>query len=163
MRAAFLLASFGLLAAAAACSAPLPERPPDRVTVMFEGMRAGKYEQTAFGFPPLEWADVPALLARADSTRELKAFPTNPISSFHIPSRPEGVVALWLVEGLRKGGKYASLNPRLHPEGDSAKEQGEHQRAVAKAYRAWWAGVKGLPQVQARAGDPLAGTGYAWR
>jgi hypothetical protein len=163
MRPPALLVGFSLLAAAAACSAPIPDRPPDRVTVMFDEMRSRKYAQTGFDFPKLEWSDIPALLARADSTKELKTFPTNPISSLHIPNRLEGMVALWLVEGVRKGGKYPSLNPRFLPEGYTTKERGEHQQAVAKAYRAWWAEVKALPPAEARAGDPLAGTGYAWR
>jgi hypothetical protein len=163
MRPAVLLVGLSLLAATSACSGPVAEWPPDRVTVMFNEMRAGKYAQTGFDFPMLEWADIPALLDRAESIGALKTFPTNPISSLHIETHSEGVVALWLVEGVRKDGKYPSLNPRFLPEGDTAKEQGEHLRTVAKAYRTWWTGVKELPPEAARAVDPLAGTGYSWR
>lgn len=156
-------ALLGLLAILAAAPAtPLPPQ-PDLVTVMFELMRAGKSAGDGIGFPKLDWSDLPALIARGDSTHELKSFPTNPISSFHIPARNEGVVALWLAEGVRKGGKYASLNPRVMPEGDTPKERADNQKAVAKAYRDWWAKAKTLPPEKARDIDPLAGTGFAWR
>jgi len=157
------LAAFALLLAAVSTPAPLPEQPPSRVKVMFDQMRNGKYQQEAFNFPKLEWSDIPALLDRAESTTELKTFPTNPISSFHIPTRPEGVVALWLVEGVRKGGKYPSLNPRIHPAGDTAEERATNHKALAAAYKGWWAKVKQLPPEKARDVNPLEGTKLLWQ
>ena len=35
-------------------------------------------------------------------------------------------------------------------------------RALARAYRGWWDGVKQLPPEQARETDPLDGTSFRW-
>src|SRR5688500_5897495 len=115
------LAAFVLLVVTVATPAPVPEQPPSRVKALFDQMRDGKYQREGFDFPKLEWADIPELLAKADSTRLLEAFPRNPISSQYERACPEGVVALWLVEGLRKGGKYPSLNARLTTAAGEAK------------------------------------------
>src|SRR3954447_12052142 len=97
-----------LVAATVGCS-PAADPPPGPVDKLFEALRDGK--GNGLGFPALGMADVPALLARADSETPLPAVPTNPVSSYAQRSCSEGMLALWLVEGVRKGGKYPSLNP----------------------------------------------------
>src|SRR4051794_4946826 len=158
-------AALGLLLAAMAITPITAADPPaDRVKPLFESMRDGKYRGDKF--PVLEWADIPALLALADGTDDLKSYLTNPLSSVGPGRCPEGVAALWLVEGLRKGGKYPSLNPRVTgfptPGADRAKEQKAWEKAAAKAYKDWWAKVKDLPPAKAREVDPLADTGLNW-
>ncbi|HEX4611521.1 MAG TPA: DUF4943 family protein [Urbifossiella sp.] len=161
LRAATPTAAFGLfLACTVSACAPIPELPPDRVTVLFGKMYVGKYDD--MWFPDLGWEDIPALLARADSTRELANFPVNPASSLHQPTCPEGVVAVWLVEGIRKGGRFASLNPRPFPLEDPTKERAANVQALAQAYRGWWDRVKQMPPEQAREADPLGGTSFRW-
>jgi hypothetical protein len=157
------LVAFAMLLAA--ITTPVPADPaPTRVKALFDRMHAGTYRDDFLNPPKLEWADIPALLDRAESTRLLEAFPRNPISSQYERAAPEGVVALWLVEGLRKGGRYASLNARLTTAAGEAKGEAfeGNNKAAAKAYRAWWAKVKDLPPAKAREVDPLEGTGLRW-
>ncbi len=135
-----------------------------RVEALFESMRDGTYK--GFGhcepFPELQLADIPALLEHVDSPRLLATFPMNSLSSSWTNECSEGVAALWLIEGIRKGGRYASLNPRLN---GNREESESHRPAAAKAYRAWWETAKQVPVGQAaklRELDPLKGTGLAW-
>ena len=140
-------------------NAEKPKAENARVKALFDSMHAGKYEGVTF--PKLELADVPALLERADSTKRLASFPSNPISSHFNKECSEGTMALWLVEGIRKGGKFASLNPRGAKDG--VKEADALQKEMAKAYRAWWDKAKSLPAAEATAIDPLKDTGISWR
>jgi hypothetical protein len=94
---------------ALAAPAVKPKGPvSEKVDKLFAGMRDGTFRGSGtrgFGFPDVGWEDVPALLARADEEEPLKTFPTNPLSSVARKSCREGVLALWLVEGIRKGGR----------------------------------------------------------
>jgi hypothetical protein len=127
-------------------------------------MRDGTYDDS--GFPQIGWDDVPALLALADEVKPLTRFPRNPISSQYEESCSEGMVALWLIEGIRKGGKYPSMAtlclPVPVPKGDWGKISEANHNAVAKAYKSWWDRVKSLPPAKAVEDDPLSGTGLAW-
>ncbi len=160
------LAAFALLLLAITTPAPVPDPPPSRVKVMFDAMRDGKYKHDVVGFPDLSWSDIPALLEKAEGTTELKNFPTNPYSSRIEKTCTEGVMALWLVEGLRQGNKYASLNAVLVPAADAERVPGKQEEATqalaARAYRVWWAKVKDLPPEKAREVNPLEGTGMRW-
>ena len=108
------LAAIFAIALGSACTGPTEAAPAvkpkgpssEKVDKMFAAMRDGTYWSLGpgFGFPDVGWEDVPALLARAEEERPLATFPTNPLSSFARPSCREGLVALWLVEGVRKGG-----------------------------------------------------------
>lgn len=135
-----------------------------RVKALFDAMHKGEYKE--FSFPKLQLTDVPALLERAESTKRLTSFPVNPISSFLLRDCSEGTVALWLAEGVRKGGKFPSLNPRFSKEGVNAKTAMELeaiQMEMAKAYRAWWEKAKLLAAEDAMAIEPLKDTGLSWR
>ncbi len=127
----------------------------ERVQKLFEAMREAKYEDNQF--PELKWKDIPDLLEMGASKRILKNFPHDSNSSLGQSDCPEGVVALWLVEGIRKGGKgYASLNPFLCPP-----EEGNNARAL-KAYQEWWKQAQSLTAENAAAVDPLKGTKLRW-
>ena len=98
--------------------------------------------------------------------RTLTSFPRNPLSSQSQSSCSEGMVALWLVEGIRKGSRFASLNClcfRDVPADDTwgAASEANHDPARA-AYKVWWVRVHGLAEDRAAAVDPLAGTGLHW-
>jgi hypothetical protein len=151
----------------AAAPALKPKAPAsEKVDKLFAAMRDGTYRQAAspgFGFPDLGWEDVPALLARAGEERELAAYPTNPISSFGQRGCREGVMALWLVEGVRRGGKFPSLNPLFAGAKDTAGPTDEEHRQALQAYRDWWGKVKDRSPMTAREVDPLAGSGLRWR
>ncbi len=146
-----------------AAPAVKPKGPPtERVDKLFAAMRDGTYRHIGIGFPSLGWEDVPALLARADEEGALAAYPSNPISSFAQLSCREGVIALWLIEGIRKGGRFASLNPSFALSRDRAGATPEELKAAARAYRDWWETAKGKPE-RAREIDPLADVGMTWR
>jgi hypothetical protein len=120
----------------------------------------------AGAFPALAWKDVPDLLALGGSARVLTEFPRAPWASQYEESCTEGMVALWLVEGVRKGGECASLNAlcfegRVTGDDWTATSEAHHAR-VLEAYRAWWSRVRALPEQQAALADPLAGTGLRW-
>src|SRR4051812_8785091 len=108
------LAAFVMLVLAIA---PVPERspPPSKAKLLLDQMRAGTYHQGSDWCPKLGWGDFPDLLDRAGSTELLKTSPTNPVSSLYIPTCTEGVMVMWLVEGVRKGTGFPSLNPELVP------------------------------------------------
>ena len=76
------------------------------------------------------------------------------------------MVALWLVEGVRKGGKdYPSLNPFLCSETNPEKNLewlAKNQEAALKAYQEWWKKAQSLPTEKAAAIDPLKGTNLRW-
>lgn len=136
----------------------------DRVGPLIDSMLNGTY--TTMVFPGLTWDDIPALLARADSKRTLSNFPHNPLSSQSQSRCSEGMVALWLVEGIRKEGQFASLNPLCL--GNAAEEEPwtttserNHDRVLA-AYREWWTKVTGFDKNRAAAMNPLEGTGLHW-
>lgn len=160
------LAAFALLLVAVTAPAQVPEPAPNKVKVMFAAMREGQYKHEVVGFPDLSWSDIPALLEKAESTHELKNFPTNPLSSRVEKTCTEGVMALWLVEGLRKGNKYASLNAALVRAEDAERVPGKTEEATqalaARAYRSWWTKAKDLPPAKARENNPLEGSGLQW-
>jgi hypothetical protein len=145
---------------------PGPDARAERVRTLFEAMRRGSYR--GHGFPALTWADVPALLAAARGTACLSTFPTNPISSDGPQDCPEGMMALWLLEGVRLGGHFPSLDPLCLPEDPPVRDDREaasavHHPVVLGAYEAWWQRVRHLPPDRAAAVDPLAGTNLSWR
>jgi hypothetical protein len=135
-----------------------------KVKKLFDSMRSGKYAE--FEFPRLDLTDVPTLLGFADSTKTLTTFPRNPLSSQLELQCSEGMVALWLIEGVRQGSKYPSLNALCFKgkvEGtDWTKASEDNHKEVAKAYRAWWEKAKTLMPEKAKAIDPLKDTGLSW-
>ena len=137
-----------------------------KVKKLFESMRNGKYADR-ITFPRLDHTDIPALLEYADGIKTLKSFPRNPFSSQFESECSEGMVALWLIEGVRKGGQYPSLNALCLQRGvkneDWAKASEANHKQVATAYRAWWEKAKGLSAEKAKELDPLAGTDLYWR
>ena len=135
----------------------------ERVDKLFTELRDGKYRGVTF--PTLDWNDIPALLKRADSDKKLASIPANPFSSYAQRECSEGMAALWLVEGIRKGGKYPSLNVLCNaiggPHGDKASDANREQ--VAKAYRDWWEKARTQTPDKARQTNPLEGTDLYWR
>ncbi len=137
-----------------------------RIQKLFETMRADKYAEVFF--PELKWEDIPALLELSASKRALTTFPRNPFSSQPQKQCPEGMVALWLVEGIRKQAKggFPSLNALCLPEVRTDKNWDEvsarNQEAAAKAYHEWWQRARSLPREKAAAIDPLQRAKLRW-
>jgi hypothetical protein len=166
------LAAVFAIALGSACAGPTGAAPAvkpkgpasEKVDKLFAGMRDGTFRSLGpgLGFPDVGWEDVPALLARAEEEGPLTTFPTNPLSSVARKSCREGVVALWLIEGVRKNGKFPSLNPAFAGSEDRAGATPEELKAAARAYRAWWERAKGKAEA-AKYFDPLADTTIKWR
>jgi hypothetical protein len=136
----------------------------ESVRTLFESMKNGTFRRSMF--PELSIKDMPALLARASSTESLSCYPSNPISSQFEPTCPEGMVALWLVEGFRTGNAFPSLNALCLTHGNSSSDWAgvseKNQARVAEAYRRWWDRVKDDPSADAMKTDPLKGLGMSW-
>jgi Domain of unknown function (DUF4943) len=149
---------------------PLPDEPEQgrtkksgRVHKLFAEMRAGK--NRSHDFPQLQWEDIPDLLELAPSDHVLTSFPVNPLSSQREAQCSEGMMALWFVEGLRKGGTFGSLNSLClpqNPEKDWTAASEKVHPQVLKAYQDWWKQAQSLSPGKAKEKDPLQGTGLHW-
>ncbi|MDR3692611.1 MAG: DUF4943 family protein [Fimbriimonas sp.] len=142
----------------------VPQSGSERVSKLFSAFRSGKYsDQEIKG---LGWGDVPALLRLTTSTTTLSSFPTNGLSSMYVGRTTEGLIALWLIEGIRTNKlPCASLNPLLPPfnQGQDYEQVSESRQAkAAEAYDSWWKRVKSLRASQAAKVNPLKGTGFSW-
>ena len=130
-----------------------------RVQEVLADVAAGVYRGTHEDPHPLRWADIPTLLALSDRTDRI-ARPVNSDSSLLLPraeARLEvGTIALYLVEGIRRGEKFPTLTIlRGHPRDENLPRR-------AAAYWGWWDAVSKLPPSVARKVDPLRGTGLSW-
>lgn len=130
-----------------------------------------------FWQPKFTWEDIPILLELAERGRIMTGhIPSLTISSYHQKQCREGMVALWLIEGLRE--KQAALmrqrqtgeeprprtyyhlplNPICTRKGtklaDCEKSAEIHGEAL-QAYRKWWRMVSSLPPTEAAVFYPL--------
>ncbi len=133
-----------------------PKKPKSKVEKLFDSMHAQTYREVSF--PKLDWTDIPELLKRTKSVHDLVTYPCNPLSSQAQRGCKEGVVAAWLIEGIRAGGRYPSLNPVCD---DGSKPIDVDQ--LSQFYRDWWKKVKDLKPEKAKRANPLANTDWIWR
>lgn len=145
------------------------EQRNEKVEKYFQDLREGKFSEgeDSISFPKFDWNDIPALLELADSEKELETFTSNPISSFLTPKVREGIYALWLVEGIRKGGKFASLNPICRSVEDAAQDgvsgYEKSQKKIAAAYSEWWSKREKMSREELCKINPLKDTAFSWR
>lgn len=136
-----------------------------KVDDLFRAMIEGRYVQMVFPHQ-LGWPEIPEILNHAESATILRRFPFNPLSSQKQFICSEGIVALWLVEGIRKGSKFPSNNPLCltldAPSKDWEKQSEANHPAAATAYKAWWEQVKDLKHKDAALIDPFKGTNFHW-
>ncbi len=141
---------------------------PGPVRALFADLRGAAGVRSRARFPKdLGWRHIPALLDHLDKALALRRFPINPISSQSQARCTEGMLALWLIEGIRRHQppRFASLNPlcvRGQAEGDWEGAADRNLEQVAKHYRRWWADVACRSEARGRATAPLAGTGLHW-
>lgn len=123
--------------------------------------------QLGVEFPELTWDDIPALLKLSESRRFLSHYISNPISSRHEPKVREGLYALWLIEGIRKGGDFPSQNPICITEGHKLEVEfditDQAQKELSSAYKSWWRNHDTLSQKELAKQNPLKDTKYSWR
>ncbi len=134
--------------------------------------------------PEFTWDDIPALLEIAQNDRLIEGMPSLIISSYAGRYCREGMIALWLIEGLRReqallqGEKQLGeklqlhiaysrlpLNPICTREGMAIGEcehSPEIHKAALQAYRTWWKTAGSLPAYQAAAFYPLDLTNLRW-
>lgn len=124
--------------------------------------------------PKLYWEDIPALLMVGGDSSYVQNYPRNPQSTYRPDSVRTGLVALWLVEAIRKGTLASeeitgdlmppSRAPVLgtskgNPKGFNSTAQ---IRAALQAYQEWWEAGKTLEKAEAAKANPLAGKGVSW-
>lgn len=155
------------LGAVAANQPPGDPEARAEVDTLMASMRDGSWQGRFF--PEVDWRHVDALLDRAESNTPLLRFPINVYSSQSQNSCSEGIMVLWLVEGIRRGapGGYPSLNPLCLCDDAGAdvpwEEASEANRAAAaRAYREWWKNAKSEDAAARGEQDPLADTGLSW-
>ena len=124
--------------------------------------------------PKMYWEDVPALLKVSGDTSYVHQYPRHPVSTYRPDSVRAGLVALWLVEAIRKqtvkgDSLMVNLAPpsrapvlgtsRGNPKGYNSPEQIE---AAVNAYREWWEAAQQQEKVEAAKQNPLVGKGISW-
>jgi hypothetical protein len=140
-----------------------------KVDHLFKLMEQSKFVTISEPASPLRLnsSDIPYLLERANSKKMLETFPRNSISSYLQTRCSEGMVALWLVEGIRIGSYFPSLNPMCmnadlgFKSRDFEKESESLHPRVAAAYLKWWKRWHGNTVAGFQV-NPLKGTGLAW-
>lgn len=138
--------------------------------------------------PKFTWADIPVLLELAESNKIMTGhIPALTISSYLQKQCREGMVALWLIEGIRR--KQAALmkqeqtgeeflprtfyDPPLNPiciKGPpddyanllACEKSHQIHRETLEAYRQWWRIVGSLPPREAAVFYPLDLTDLRW-
>jgi uncharacterized protein YegL len=158
-----------------------------KVKELFRSVVEGKLQPTYVREEPsqhFEWTDIPILLALAGNEKVVTDMPRRDISSYIGGPGREGMVALWLIEGLRRGqemmtekeqrkpktfprfsGVWPPLNPICVKEGMKMAEcdgSPEIHREVLDAYRKWWDAVKSLSPKEAALFDPLDLSDLTW-
>ncbi|MEO0469922.1 MAG: DUF4943 family protein [Bacteroidota bacterium] len=126
--------------------------------------------------PRLQWEDIPALLEIAADTNLIDPYPRHPLSRYRPPNARVGLVALWMIEAIRKMENQSSevagaLMPpsrapilgtrKGNPSGYNSPEQMETARM---AYQDWW-DSQAEPEADARKiarKNPLVGKGLSW-
>lgn len=160
----------------------IPPPDPDRFEKMHaevsvnEVIAAIKDTSWTWAFlPRLTWEDIPALLTVGGDTTIIEDYPKHPLTTYKPKSARVGLVALWLIEAIRrmesKGGEIAgNLMPpsrtpilgtrRGNPSGYNSPKQVE---TAYQAYQQWWEKVKeSEDRRKASRENPLLGKGLSW-
>lgn len=124
--------------------------------------------------PKMGWEDIPALIQMAGDTNHIINYPRHPMSRYRPDSVRAGLVALWLVEAIRKQAirnteARGNLMPpsrapvlgtrRGNPKGYNSIRQMESAKA---GYEAWWEEAQQPEQTKAIRKNPLRGKGLSW-
>lgn len=160
-----------LIALSVAVSEISVAEPPNhkQLEAFFQAMRSQTDLSDEYGidFPKLTWDNIPALLELRESRRILKCHIRNPISSRYELEVYEGIYALWLVEGIRKGCSFPSQNPICWSSDENLTSgmdiTEKSQKIIAVAYIEWWKTREKLSQQELAELNPLRKTKYSWR
>lgn len=124
--------------------------------------------------PKLSWTDIPSLLPLGADTSFVHQYPLHPLSTYRPDSTRTGLVALWLIEAVRRQESRKTESARLMPpsrapflgtrRGNPRGYNSPQQVAKAHAaYAAWWEKAQG-DTLRSRAArpNPLRGSGMSW-
>jgi hypothetical protein len=139
---------------------------------IFDEMKDGSYERRFSekdwengGFPETSWEDIPILLRHAHSEVPLRSFPF-PRNTFD-DTEPgpwgcsEGIMALYLIEGVRRGGLWPP-RPWCLKEGMKPKDSLTNRKEAMALYSKWWEAVRTMDRQKAGKVDPLKGSALRW-
>jgi hypothetical protein len=150
------------------CSGSCPAT-ASSVSEMFAAIRSGNYTERydKSTFPKLSWTDISELITYVKSTNVVTSIPVNGISSERTYQCVDGMIALWLIEGIRVGRGFPSLNPVCYDKSISVPPRSlfygvAQQKSVARAYITWWQKVRGMTRDKSSRHDPLTGTALSW-
>lgn len=148
------------------------------LTAFMRGLLTNKYVPD---YPPvLSWEDIPALLEISNSSVIVDRFPRNILSNLYIRDCQVGIVAMWLIDSIRKSeGKrvrkawYISPVPLLEDAQDRQKSESrsgqfiptnsnEKLATAHKAFVEWWEKAEVLGKAKARRINPLASSSLNW-
>ena len=133
----------------------------EKVSELLQQMRDGNYRHNLF--PELTWDDVPSLMQIAESELVIANTPTNPLSSFRQTDAREGVIALWLVEGIRQGSKFPSLNCMLVDGESNLPHNHPSLHSIAlDHYQKWWKQVEPKPVEEDTDLAPMTDSKLRW-
>lgn len=160
---------------------PILPPEPNRFEKMHEDvsiqdvMHRLKTNQWEWAFlPRLQWGDIPVLMTSAADTNYVKAYPHHPQTRYQPDSVRIGLVALWLVEAIRRQqlreNDFVHLMPpsrapvlgtrRGNPSGYNSPRQ---IQIAAEAYQSWWEQLVETGDTTASARkNPLRGKGMSW-
>ena len=154
---------------------------PERFTRMHDSVPVNQLlaaivaDEWSWSFlPRLSWQDIPALLQMGADTTYIQNYPRHPLSTYRPDSVRAGLVALWLIEAIRKGeirevNELSNLMPpsrapalgtrRGNPSGRNSPDQ------VSQAYQGysdWWEEAQQLERKKAIRKNPLRGKAMSW-
>lgn len=128
--------------------------------------------------PHLKWKDIPALLALGGDTTLITHYPAHPTSSYRPRHARVGLVALWLVEAIRKTemmGTSDELQNLVPPSrapvlgtsqgNPSGKNSAEQVKRAQSAYQTWYHTVETAPRnrrINEMRNIPLRNEGMSW-
>ncbi|MEO9483945.1 MAG: carboxypeptidase-like regulatory domain-containing protein [Ekhidna sp.] len=132
--------------------------------------------------PALGWEDIPKLLEIADSKIVIDRFPRNILSRLYLQDCHTGIVALWLIDSIRKSeGKrvrkawYVSPMPLLQDEKDREKTRARGGRnefiptnsdeklvSAYEAFDSWWKNAQNMSRSKSKRVNPLQESGLNW-
>lgn len=150
-------------------NALLHPRVPIKTVIVF--LKSNKYDVLKKNykttFPYLIWEDIPELLKIGNSTIIINKFPINVISSSITSECQLGIIALWMIESIRRcDGKlplFCSLYPSSNPVLKGHIPDSYDMLTIAyEAYRKWWEDTKTMNRDKATKINPLENTGLKW-
>ena len=124
--------------------------------------------------PRLSREHIPALLQLGNDTTYIQNYPHHPLSTYQPDSIRAGLVALWLIEAIRKGEIKGTdaLNTLMPPSrapalgtrrgNPSGRNTPEQVQQAYEGYVQWWEALQQAENENAIKNNPLKGKGMSW-